>query len=852
MAAEISANEKAAPVPDVDFSGACAFIRKVAGSGEITLCAISDTLINGRKAVSATFFAKDTDGIRAWLVEQSQLKRNIYYNPARLRNTVDGKASKADVAESRWLYADLDLPKSLNWGDAEAVADAMENAEACISLFHFPPTFVIFSGGGLQAGWKLKTAVPLHGAGSAAPVFEAVLKAIADALDADPSCSECSHVMRLPGTLNVPSASKRERGRTEAMAALREWAPGAVYDFSEFTDHFAEQIAESLKPRPAQPRNVEPLHPFEFERLESALRVIPSDDYHVWRTVGMALHSDGGEHGRELWDAWSLGDEDHGFEGAPGKYSAAAQDAKWQSFSEDGNAAGRVGHGSIYGMAKKLGWVDAPTPPKDEFPDVWDGLPEELRDSQAKRPAPAEARETADEAQDPIGSMVAAMNKRYAVIRDRGGRTMIMDCTFDVDGAPIRKFMFVSDFKTLECAPAPKVLAEGENKPKSPGARANVWLARFDRREYQGVVFVPGDERKTVNGYCNLWQGWGVAPAPGDWSLMREHIETVLASGNSEYAEYILKWIAWSFQNPGLPAETALVFPGGEGVGKGTLGRALSRIFGRSGIHIRSSEMLTGRFSGHLEGVCYVFADEAFWAGDRKGQGALKALVTEDFITIEAKGLQAHQMRNTLKMVIASNDDWVVPASADARRWAVFKVGKERQGDKAYFAALNAQMRDGGDAAMLHDLLALDLQGWHPRDNVPQTKALAEQKEQSLADDEVWFLSLLEEGELPPANEFGLKANQAKGSDLLSHLKATAASKAWMGARAHVKVLRHWGCILGHNECGKVWTFPPLADLREEWDAKYGKRGWNGPKTWGSKPERPIFELVSERQCGGE
>jgi hypothetical protein len=34
-----------------------------------------------------------------------------------------------------------------------------------------------------------------------------------------------------------------------------------------------------------------------------------------------------------------------------------------------------------------------------------------------------------------------------------------------------------------------------------------------------------------------------------------------------------------------------------------------------------------------------LFADEAFWAGDRKGEGALKRMVTEPTLFIEQKGI---------------------------------------------------------------------------------------------------------------------------------------------------------------------------------------------------------------------
>jgi hypothetical protein len=71
-----------------------------------------------------------------------------------------------------------------------------------------------------------------------------------------------------------------------------------------------------------------------------------------------------------------------------------------------------------------------------------------------------------------------------------------------------------------------------------------------------------------VNECLNLWQGWGIEAKPGDWSLVRQHIDEVLAGGNEEFAEYIVKWIAWSIQNPAAPAEVALVLIGEKGVGR--------------------------------------------------------------------------------------------------------------------------------------------------------------------------------------------------------------------------------------------------------------------------------------------
>jgi len=92
------------------------------------------------------------------------------------------------------------------------------------------------------------------------------------------------------------------------------------------------------------------------------------------------------------------------------------------------------------------------------------------------------------------------------------------------------------------------------------------WLGHQHRRQYRSVTFMPAGP-PIVNGCLNLWRGWGVEPTPGDWSLIREHIETVIANGDAEAADYVIRWIAWSIQNPNRQAEVALVLIGEKGAG---------------------------------------------------------------------------------------------------------------------------------------------------------------------------------------------------------------------------------------------------------------------------------------------
>ncbi|MCJ2048365.1 DUF5906 domain-containing protein, partial [Methylobacterium sp. J-070] len=133
-----------------------------------------------------------------------------------------------------------------------------------------------------------------------------------------------------------------------------------------------------------------------------------------------------------------------------------------------------------------------------------------------------------------------------------------------------------------------------------------------------------------------------------------------------------------------------------------------------------SAEHLAGRFNGHLRDACLLFADEAYWPGDKGAEGSLKRLVTEPDLFIEAKGRDGITVANMLHIIMASNEDWIVPAGEDERRYAVFTVSADHMQDETWFRPLYAEIANGGLAAMLYDMLAHDLGDWHPR-RIPKT-----------------------------------------------------------------------------------------------------------------------------------
>lgn len=274
---------------------------------------------------------------------------------------------------------------------------------------------------------------------------------------------------------------------------------------------------------------------------------------------------------------------------------------------------------------------------------------------------------------------------------------------------------------------------------------ADIWFNNPQRRSFtDGVVFDPSGQAAPLTTY-NLWRGFGVEPKPGDWSLLRDHVRTVICPDDDVAFTYLLKWMARLVQHPAEPGETAVVMRGGEGTGKGTLARALMHLLGQHGMQVANAKHLVGNFNSHLRDCIFLFADEAFFAGDRQHVGVLKSIITERVLTVEAKYRDPVQASNFLHVMMASNLDWVVPAAIDARRFLMLDVSKTRANDHAYFSAIWRQMEGGGYEAMLHDLLHLDLTGFDHR-AVPSSVALDDQKDQSLPVKLEWWQAVLYRG----------------------------------------------------------------------------------------------------------
>jgi hypothetical protein len=437
----------------------------------------------------------------------------------------------------------------------------------------------------------------------------------------------------------------------------------------------------------------------------------------------------------------------------------------------------------------------------------------------------------------PEETALRQMNNKHAVISNLGGKCVIMEWVPSASSEGQKELSYQSFQAFRERYANHYIDVPNGRGHWSVEPFAPIWLAHPHRRQYEGLDLVPNGPPVLPNGYLNLWKDWGVAPRKGSWRLMQRHIAEVLANGNQSFEDYIKRATAWKFQNPGLRPEVVLALLGGKGVGKGAWGYAQMLIYGPHGLQIYSTEHLTGKHNQHLQNKLFLYLDEALWGGDRQAERVLKGLVTEKSMLIEPKNINAFPWPNRLGIYMSGNDKWIVPASHDERRYAVNKVSERWKQNKGYFAPLFEEINNGGAAAMLYDMLQMDLEGWHPRENVPQTKALLDQKMLGLGGLELWYVHLLNVGELPQPDKKNPRFVISK--NLLEAAKNHNARNKYTTAEELAGFLREMGCTHKSNGKNWGWIFPPLPAAREAWQCRAGGDWeWLTPDIgdWAEKP----------------
>ena len=501
----------------------------------------------------------------------------------------------------------------------------------------------------------------------------------------------------------------------------------------------------------------------EATELVMSLPTSWSDDRDTWLSVGMALSHEFGRDGAgyEIWEEFSRRSI---------KFDDEDQDVIWKSFKNKGRVTtmASIKHYvsqvlTIEGFAQmardmdELGIEevdDDPTAPSNIVnrkgsPATHWGETDKLevetsnvtgtqnRDSNAVKPnntAKKKKRKKKETSDAPtLPSFMQKLNDKHAIV-DLNGKTRVIN-----KDSPKIAFQTVADFHLFYA----NYLLPGAGEKMV--AASTLWMKHPSRETYKGVDFRPNNVGLRDN-YLNMWRGWGVEPVEGDTSLFTDHLREVICSGNQDHYEYLMGWLAHMFQCPERKPGVALVLRSAEGTGKDTMGVVLKSLLGELCTNITDPKHGLGQYNSLTTNKLLINIQELAWAGDKKNAGLLKALITSEEMSVEPKGVDPYPISSCCRVMMSSNEDWVIPASKEARRFFVLDVSDSKRGDVEYFDRLYTWIKSANaPAEVLNLLLNWDLSNFNVL-KFPRTKALNDQKLLSLTGVDAYLKHLVDAG----------------------------------------------------------------------------------------------------------
>lgn len=640
-----------------------------------------------------TFVVPDaTDALIEYVREHNALERNMYWMPNGAAKALDKKAAKADMAKAHFCWQDRDPDKTLTRAGRYSEERARLLAEA--AALAIDATFVIDSGNGIQPFYRL--AEPLDISGGNFAEYERLNTRVCLGHD---SVGNSDRIMKLPGCVVWPTLKKTSDGYPDSPSRSRILSvTGKRYTVDELQAKFPpvqEKESAHETAAPVEKRLVSetqrPYRPKEaalaaFEKLKA-----------THPKLAARLNGDG-------------------------------------TGLSDPSGSGRLQ--SIVGILKAAGFTveEALT-----LPIAWPGGdaakdPDRAVRKSFKGSLAAPKPESLDYAQ-----AMEHLNERHAVTLVGGTCVVIRENDNDLPD-----FLNKTSFETFHAALKYEYEATdgktGEIVTKTAAA-APAWVKSPLRRTYTGVEFAPKGNR---HGYYNLFRGFAVEPGAGDCGLLLAHIRDNLCNGDQAKYDYLIRWLADLFQNPDRKPGVAVSISGAKGVGKSKLIEVISALLGTHAVTVAHSEQLTGRFNAHHATALLIAAEEAFWAGDKKAEGALKHMVTSEKIALEKKGVDIAMVDNYSRFMFVGNAEWLFPATDDERRLFALTCGDAQRKNFQYFAEIDAQLYGGeglrrvtpgvepaGLRAFLALLMRTSLTGFEIRD-VPETDGLKTQRAANL------------------------------------------------------------------------------------------------------------------------
>jgi hypothetical protein len=616
------------------------------------------------------WFGENVAAAARWSVEQNLQGKGVYWTANVVRPGLHKKPRKTDISAARFLHTDIDPP-----------FDRPAMLERLLGDQH-PPSAIIDSGNGLQPVWRLDS---LHADPAA---IEDLNRRLSLRYGGD-NCHNIDRLLRLPGTVNYPSAAKRAKGRVTCMSRVQEPDTGETVSLADL-DAYLPPLPTKEKPR------VNKVPPEEGALCSvEELGITTLDPLHRLIIAPANVNRSN--------DVWRV---------------AAAMAER--GFT-DAQIIGILLNPAYRISAHCLEQADPLRAARRALRARADQSSDARREAQ--RAANADIGEGCDVVPTACLYTLEEMCEQFVFIKD-GSQVAPLDRPQAV--------LAYSDFKNATAASKHFVERDGRTKA-IPAAVA--WLEHPKRLEAEALTFKAGGGRITVapnsgKRALNLWTPIRRSPAPDDWRVRSvpfvEHVQWLWG----EDADVFLDWLAHIEQHPGVLPHYGWVHISREhGKGRNWISSVLTRLWpGYVAASLDLVSILDGGFNGRMSRKLLAIVDEINEGGNTSYRHAqtLRQLVTAEHREINPKYGRQHVEYNACRWLMFSNHTGAIPLGEDDRRfWIVSHQGEPHPPD--YYTTLYDQLDDRSFIASVAEFLKQrDVTAFKPGQRPPMNEAKAE------------------------------------------------------------------------------------------------------------------------------
>lgn len=356
------------------------------------------------------------------------------------------------------------------------------------------------------------------------------------------------------------------------------------------------------------------------------------------------------------------------------------------------------------------------------------------------RGLPGEAwTELVSRAQLPVHILnVLEMNKRFVYVE---GEQKVFD-SLNQRWISVKSFggeFFTEKFKVQTGV---KNTPQGAAPVFTQYTNGSYWLQSSLRRAVAGMQFVPGGEPTVEEDapfsdsklrYMNTWRGWGlglnsrvIKPVQGDVEPFYRFIQATFGHENPKHAEYLVRRLAWMFQQPLVKHPTWIYLIGAPMQGKSALIKLIASLIGQVYVSNIDETAMQSSFSEWRAEKLLITLDDSSVQHRHVVQQLLKRLTTEEASQVNKKYQSEYTAPNYSTFFFAANGSEAL-LEHDDRRALVLEAVCPWNFDNGEWREFDTwrQSTEGRAALLHHFLYEVKLEASFYDEKPPHTQARA-------------------------------------------------------------------------------------------------------------------------------